>query len=60
MLIGFVGLVLSILLLMGAVPKKTKFKENNLVDYAKLTYTIKYKVYCQNSNTKKQFIQFFN
>jgi VIT1/CCC1 family predicted Fe2+/Mn2+ transporter len=57
-LFGLVGLALSILLLIGTAPLKTKFKEDNLVDYAKLTYTVKHKVYCQNPNTKEQLIQF--
>jgi hypothetical protein len=57
-LLGLIGLALSMLLLIGTAPLKNRFKEDNLVDYAKLTYTIKHKVYCQNPNTKEQLIQF--
>lgn len=57
-LLGLVGLVLSVLLVVGTAPLKNRFKENSLVDYAKLTYTIKHKAYCDKPNTKAQLIEF--
>ena len=55
---GLVGIALSLTLFLVTAPLRTHFKEDYLVDYAKLTYTIKQKDYCKIPNTTVQLIQF--
>lgn len=57
-LLGLVGVTVSVLLIVLTAPLKNRFKTDNLLDYAKLTYTIKHKVYCKQPNTKAQLIEF--
>jgi len=57
-LFGLVGLGMSMLLLVLTVPFKNRFKEDSLVEYAKLTYTIKHKKYVNTPNTHAQLVLF--
>ena len=57
-LFGLIGLVVSILLLVATAPLRTKFKEDTLVEFAKLTYTIKYKTYVDTPHNSEQLIRF--
>jgi len=57
-LFGIVGMSLSLLLVLATIPLRNRFKEDSLVDYAKMVYTLKYKSYVKTPNTKTQLIQF--
>ena len=55
---GLVAIVISVGLMMLTTKLKTKFIEDNLVEYAKLTYTTRHKSLVDIKNTKAQLIQF--
>ncbi len=55
---GLIGLALSALFLVTTASLRTKFKEATLVEFAKLTYTIKYKSYAGTPHTTEQLIRF--
>lgn len=55
---GIVGVVLSVLFIKLTAPFKTNFKEDSLVEYAKLIYTLKHKDYVGSPNTRGQLIDF--
>jgi len=57
-LFGLVGIGMSVLLLALTVPFRNKFKEDRLVEYAKLIYTIKHKVHVKTPNTRAQLVLF--
>jgi len=57
-LFGLVGIVMSVLLLVLTIPLRNRFKEDRLVEYAKLIYTIKHKVFVETPNTHAQLILF--
>jgi len=57
-LFGLVGVVMSILLFVLTIPLRNTFKEDRLVEYAKLIYTIKHKVHVKTPNTHSQLVLF--